>query len=104
MAKKIRFSEAIEDYFEYCYATGKRLGTIRTREVVLYHALQTIGNLYVDSIEQRHIVTIMTSAGRTRSQATMVNNHSTLRTFFTWAAQQKYIGKIDDPMVGYPRP
>jgi integrase len=100
MMSKIRLSPAIEAFAESMKAQGKKPRTIKNNVQVLNAALEVWGNIYVNSIQPRHIENLF--AAHDWAPSTYNLYLANLRgNFFPWARRHKHIPKDYDPTEGW---
>ena len=97
---KIRLSDAIPAFADSLRAHGKKPNTVKNNLQPLNRALELWGNIYLDSIQPRHIDTLF--AAQDWAPATHNLYLANLKAnFFPWARRHKYIPKDYDPCEGW---
>lgn len=104
MAQKTPLSDAIDDYRHWRKSQGFARQTLANEKSVLLRFLALTGNIYVSSVNERHITEFFTEASRTRGAGAQALDHSVLRGFFEWARQTRRCPSTHDPMFGRRKP
>lgn len=98
MPNPILLSDAIDEFLTGRKARGLADNTLRSERSTLKQLLTSTGNIYVRSIEPRHIDALLLS--KPEQQASTTNQVlSRLKRFFGWAQRRGYIKS--DPMLEF---
>lgn len=95
--KKIKLSQAIDNYLYHNQARGLAAGTIRTQRSGLSVLQQTVGNKYVHQVSHADIDQVFSSYSW--QQSTRNTKIGQYRQFFLWAKARDYTDT--DPMFGW---
>lgn len=104
MGQKVHLSDAIEDYRGWRKSQGYAKQTLANEKSVLYRLLTLTGNIYVSSVNERHLTNFFAEASRTRGAGAIRLDHAVLGKFFEWARQTRRCPHDHDPMLGRRRP
>jgi hypothetical protein len=99
-----RIEEATEDYFLHRTSQDYSKGTVRNERGVLLRFLTVNGNIYLDSVGERHVIRHFEDARKTREPASLQIDHTVLGQFFDWARKTRRMPGNTDPMMGRRRP
>lgn len=95
-----RLSEAIENYSRFRRTQQYAANTLKVDTQVLNRFLTINGNVYVHNINETHVERHFEEVSRTRSAASLKNDHATLTGFFKWAKHTRRMPLDRDPMFG----
>lgn len=102
--RKIRLTEAIQEFTLYRKSEGISKGTARNDAYIMRKFLTITTDLYVASLDMQHLTRYFATVSETRSPASLHIDHSVLRSFFAWAVRRRYVGRFDNPMEGRKKP
>lgn len=97
---KILLSDAIDEYLASRRAQGLAKNTLRNNTIDLKHLLTSVGNIYTENIDGRHIDATFAALASRRGPAALNNTHATYTAFFRWCRQRRYMPRDGDPMEG----
>lgn len=101
---KQELSPAIEDYLRFRRSQEYSKSTMKADMQVLKRFLATNGNIWVHSINERHVERHMEGARLTRQATSLKNDHGVLVRFFKWARHTGRMPVETDPMFGRRQP
>jgi integrase len=103
---KQELSPTIEDYQRFRRSQDFSKGTLNVDKQVLKRFLAINGNIWCHSLKEKHINSHFEEASRTRSAATLRNDHTVLTQFLEWLRQTGRMPMDSNPMYGrrQPRP
>lgn len=106
MPTKVRLDEAITMYKRFRVAEGKSKSALTQDAITLQRLLKTVGgNLYMENVNNTHVVNTMISIAQTCSARTRANHFYNLQNFFKFCATSgQCMPRFHDPMMGMKVP
>lgn len=101
---KALVSDAIDDWMTLRSSQDFSRNTLANERGVLKRFLLVNGNLWVHTLDTRHVTRYFEEAGKTRSPRSLQLDHTVLNQFFDWARKTKRLPLDMDPMIGRRRP
>lgn len=95
-----QLSDGIEDYLSFRSSMGLAKRSLGNERTVLRAFLNVNGNIWIDSIGERHVTRHFEEAARSRQAQTLKLDHTYLGQFFEWARKTKRMKVDHDPMYG----
>lgn len=97
--RRLRISEAAEQYRQHGTAKGLAPGTILAQQSALTVLRETLGDLLLDSITGQHIDRLFNShSWMPTTRNTKIGQY---RAFFSWARSNRFMNPMSDPMAGW---
>lgn len=97
-------SDALTDYIVLRSSQDFSKRTLLNEKGVLKRFLSVNGNVWVHSINERHVTRYFEDAAKTRAPRSLQLDHTVLNQFFDWARKTKRLPLDMDPMAGRRRP
>lgn len=97
--QQVRLSDAIEEFIASRRAQGYAERTIKNYRLALGRLLESVGNIYVESITERHIDGYFGMNSTRWAPGTMNLMRAHLVAFFGWCRQRRYMTRDNDPMA-----
>src|SRR5690625_3519906 len=97
---KTKLSDAIEDFGTFRRSQDLSKNTVQNDETTLRSLLASVGNIYVDSITDRHVTTWVTDRKLALKPSSLRNDHQRATQFFEWCRVTRRCHRDHDPMVG----
>lgn len=99
MTRAVPLSDAIDEYVGYMQARRLEHNTIKNARYTLKRCLAVWGNVYVSSIQPRHINRLF--AENNWAPRTVNTNLQVIRQFLEWCRNQAYLPLTSDPCFGW---
>lgn len=99
-----QLGEALEDFLRFRKSTDIAANTIRTNRTTLNRFLTVNGNVWVNQLDESHVMRYFEEAAKTRSASSLSNDYDHLSAFFEWARQTRRMGSDQNPMYGRRKP
>lgn len=104
MPKTVSLSDALAEYERSRISNHIAKSTIRNNRTTLNKFLAVTGNIWVHSIDDRHVGRFFEELAKTKQAQSMRNDHTALQGFFKWAKHKRYMSEDNDPMWGRRKP
>ena len=99
-----QLSDAITDYIRFRTSQDYSKGTINVDRQVLTRMLAVLGNIWCHQITDKHVARHFDEVSKTRSPASLQNDHGVMVRFFKWARHTGRMPVDSDPMYGRRQP
>lgn len=101
---KARLSDAVTDYLQFSVSRGDKPLTLRNTKSVLLTFLAEVGNIWCDSVADRHVTEFLALKSKTCGPNSLGQLVIKLNGFFEWCRRTKRIPPRNDPMAGRRQP
>src|SRR4051794_27638719 len=104
MPSTVQLSDAIDEYVRHRISNHIAKSTVNNNKTTLRKFLTVTGNIWVHSIDDRHVDRFFSELTKTKQAQSQRNDHVALQGFFGWCKKRRYIREDVDPMWGRRKP